>query len=426
METEWRELPFSEAVIINPTVALSKREYYPFVDMKAVEPSNKYATSSQEREFDGSGSRFQSGDTLMARITPCLENGKIAQFRGKTDNTFGHGSTEFIVLRGRPDISDTDFVYYLTKWDEVRYYAISQMTGTSGRQRVPTESLQHLFIRLPSLAEQKAIAHILGTLDDKIELNRRMNETLEGIARAIFKSWFIDFDPVRAKAEGRDPGLPKPIADLFPNRFIDSKLGKIPEGWRISKMGDEFRIVMGQSPPGYTYNEVGEGAPFYQGRVDFGVRFPSRRVYCTMPTRFAETGDTLVTVRAPVGDTNIAVERCCIGRGLAAIRHTTGSSTYTYYFVQSLRAVFQTFESEGTVFGAINKEGFKSILCIAPPKQVVECFNNLCKPIDDAIWTNELETRILSSLRDVLLPELISGRIRVKEPERLIKGRDKC
>jgi len=121
--------------------------------------------------------------------------------------------------------------------------------------------------------------YFLGTLDDKIELNRRMNETLEAMARALFKSWFVDFDPVRAKAEGRDPGLPRSVADLFPDRFEDSELGEIPAGWDVGSVDDEFDLTMGQSPPGETYNEAGEGLPFYQGRADFGFRFPTLRVY---------------------------------------------------------------------------------------------------------------------------------------------------
>ena len=168
--------------------------------------------------------------------------------------------------------------------------------------------------------------NILGTLDVKIELNRRMNETFEAMVRALFKSWFVDFDPVRAKSEGRDPGLPKHIADLFPDRIVDSELGEISEGWHVGSVIDEFDLTMGQSPPGDTYNEAGEGLPFYQGRSDFSFRFPNRRVYCTAPTRFAKAGDTLISVRAPVGDINMASEECAIGRVAAAI-HKSGSRT---------------------------------------------------------------------------------------------------
>ena len=155
---------FSEAVLVNPPTRLDRGAIYPFVDMAAVNADSRTTVSVEERTFKVSGSRFQSGDTLMARITPCLENGKIARYQAVGDKLEAHGSTEFIVIRGRADVTDTNFAYYLTKWEEVRNYAIGQMTGTSGRQRVPVDSLDHLTVPLPSLPEQRAIAHVLGTL----------------------------------------------------------------------------------------------------------------------------------------------------------------------------------------------------------------------------------------------------------------------
>ena len=228
---DWRDMPFSEAVEVNPAVRLERGTMYPFVDMAAVDAGSRSVDAVEQRAYSGGGSRFQSGDTLMARITPCLENGKVARYRATRPPSAAHGSTEFIVIRGRAGVTDSEFAYYLTQWEVVRSYAIDQMTGTSGRQRVPTDSLNHLAIPVPSLPEQRAIARILGALDDRIELNRRMNETLEATARALFKSWFVDFDPVRAKMEGRDTGLPRRVADLFPDRLVASELGEIPEGW---------------------------------------------------------------------------------------------------------------------------------------------------------------------------------------------------
>jgi len=243
MAGKWRELPFSEAVLINPPVRLERGKRYPFVDMDALNPGARSAFATEEREFSGGGSRFEHGDTLMARITPCLENGKIARFCARQGSGVGHGSTEFIVIRERPGVTHSDYAYYLTLWEGVRGYAISHMTGTSGRQRVPINCLQHLTVPIPPLPEQRAIAHILGTLDDKIKLNRRMSETLEAMARALFKAWFVDFEPVRAKMEGRWqrgqslPGLPAHLYDLFPDRLVDSEPGEIPEGWGVGTLG---------------------------------------------------------------------------------------------------------------------------------------------------------------------------------------------
>ena len=274
------------------------------------------------------------------------------------------------------------------------------------------------------LTEQRAIAHILGTLDDKIELNRRMNETLEAIARAMFKSWFVDFDPVRAKMSGEPPesicqrlGLTPDLLALFPDRLVDSELGEIPEGWRIGTVDDEFDLTMGQSPPGSTYNESGDGLPFYQGRTDFGFRFPTQRVFCTEPTRFANVGDTLISVRAPVGDINMAAERCCIGRGVAAARHKSGSRSYTYYFMQAIDDVFNRFEADGTVFGSISKKDFHKIERTMPPNETVHAFERLVAPIDDEIMNTSQQSRTLASLRDTLLPKLISGELRAPTVE---------
>ena len=192
---------YTEAIIVNPSVHLEKGKSYPFLDMASVDPSSRCAWTAEWRPFAGGGARFAVGDTLLARITPCLENGKIARYCGQLAHE-AHGSTEFIVIRGRGNITDSAYAYYLTKWQGVSGYAISQMTGTSGRQRVPTDSLSNLLVPIPPLPEQRRIAHILGTLDDKIENNRKTAKTLEAMAQAIFKSWFVDFDPVRAKMNG--------------------------------------------------------------------------------------------------------------------------------------------------------------------------------------------------------------------------------
>ncbi len=266
-------------------------------------------------------------------------------------------------------------------------------------------------------AEQRAIAHILGTLDDKIELNRRMNETLEEMARALFKSWFVDFDPVRAKMEGRDTGLPPDVAALFPDRLVDSELGEIPEGWEVKTLEDCFNLTMGQSPPGSTYNANGEGVPFFQGSADFGFRYPEKRRYCTAPTRVAELDDTFVSVRAPVGDINMAWERCCIGRGLAALRHKSGSSSFTYYSAWTIQGEISEYEHTGTVFGAINRKQFEALQVVEPRPELIEAFDTRVGPMDACIRSNTSEVYILTSIRDTLLPKLISGKIRIRCPE---------
>ena len=334
-------------------------------------------------------------------------------------------STGFAVLRPCREYIEPRYLYACVFDRGFTEFLVKREKGAAYPAVLP-EDIADAVIKLLPLPEQRAIAHILGTLDDKIELNRRMSQTLEAMARALFKAWFVDFEPVRAKMEGRWqrgqslPRLPAHLYDLFPDRLVDSELGEIPEGWRVDQIGNHFRVTMGQSPPGNTYNEKGDGLPFYQGRVDFGFRFPTRRVFCTAPTRLAEAGDTLVTVRAPIGDSNMALERCCIGRGVAAVRHASGAVSYTYYFVRSLKSVFESFEAEGTVFGAITKDAFLSIKCVVAPTELVQRFEQLCRPVDEKIERAEHESRTLAALRDALLPKLIRGEIRVKDAEQLV------
>ena len=255
---------------------------------------------------------------------------------------------------------------------------LAQATGST----FPNVSASQLAaIPYPSLStvEQHAIAHILGTLDDKIALNRRMNETLEAMARALFKDWFVDFGPTRAKIEGRNPYLAPEIWDLFPEELDED--GK-PEGWEVRALGECFNLTMGQSPPGSSYNDHGIGLPFFQGRTDFGFRYPENRKFCTAPTRIAQPGDTLVSVRAPVGDINMAWTQCCIGRGVAALQHKAGSSSFTYYSAWA---------------------------------------DAYISPMDFHVRGNTSEIRTLTDLRDLLLPKLMSGEIRVGDADKIVQ-----
>jgi len=178
---------------------------------------------------------------------------------------------------------------------------------------------------------------------------------------------------------------------------------------------------MGQSPPGHTYNDVGDGLPFYQGRTEFGFRFPTRRVYCTAPTRLAKRGDTLISVRAPVGDINMAAEDCAIGRGVAADRHKSGSRSYSYHFMRAQGDVFSRFEAEGTLFGSIGKKDFHAIACVVPARSLVEEFERRVAPLDSRIEIIDCASRTLAALRDALLPKLISGELQVRCAEAILK-----
>ena len=228
-----------------------------------------------------------------------------------------------IKLKETKDV-ESRYLYYVMCSREYRNEILASCTGTTIKHTSPERIKQYRFL-LPPKEEQQAISHVLGALDDKIELNRRMNRTLEAMSRSVFRDWFVDFGPVRAKLEGREPYLSAELWALFPERLADSELGEVPEGWEVKPLSDCFNLTMGQSPPGSTYNDVGEGIPFFQGSTDFGIRFPENRRYCTAPARIAQADDTLVSVRAPVGALNMAWEKCCLGRGVAGLRHKSGS-----------------------------------------------------------------------------------------------------
>ncbi|MBN1322412.1 MAG: restriction endonuclease subunit S [Methanotrichaceae archaeon] len=349
----------------------------------------------------------KAGDVVITTEAPL---GEVAQL--------GAGrlalAQRLIALRAKASILDNGFLKYLMQSEDVQDQLRARSSGTTVLG-IKQSELRKVLLTLPPLPEQRAIARILGALDDKIEANRRMNETLEAIARAIFKSWFVDFDPVRAKAEGREPaGMDAETAALFPDGFEETEGRVVPRGWGVGTIAEEYDLKMGQSPPGDTYNLVGDGIVFYQGRADFGYRYPSVRMYCTAPTRKANPGDALVSVRAPVGDINMALEKCCIGRGLSAIRHKSGSRSFTFYSMLSLNEIFAQFEAEGTVFGSISKKNFRDIACIIPQPEVVEMYEKIAYPLDQMIENNENESRVLADVRDSLLPKLLCGEAKLK------------
>ena len=251
--------------------------------------------------------------------------------------------------------------------------------------------IEDIDILLPSKATQDKVASVLKSLDDKIEVNRRINDNLEQQAQALFKSWFVDFEPFKN------------------GQFVDSELGKIPEGWKIGYLSEIADIIMGQSPNGSTYNENGEGIIFYQDRAEFGTRFPSIRLFTTNPTRIAPANSILISVRAPVGDINITHKECCIGRGLASAVSRTNKSAFLLYTLFSLKSDLDRFNAEGTVFGSINRKTLESLKILIPTNDIISKFEAIVASMDQQILTLHLESENLKILRDTLLPKLMSG-----------------
>ena len=368
----------------------------------------------------------------MARITPCLENGKIARYDSSPGDSNGlaHGSTEFIVIRGRRNVTDSDYTYYLVQWEELRNYAIDQMTGTSGRQRVPTDCFYHFMVPLPPLPEQRAIAHILGTLDDKIELNRRMNKTLEDMARALFKSWFVDFDPVRAKMEGRWrpgeslPGLPAEHYDLFPDRLVDSELGEIPEGWGVRPLGE----IASLNPESWSRSNVPQELEYVDlANTKWGIIEATQHyLWKDAPSRakrILRSGDTIVgTVRPGNGSYSlIGTEGLTGSTGFAVLRplHSRYRGLVYLAVTDTENIERLAYRADGAAYPAVRPEvvGETEVVLPGPDHGVFDRFSERTWPMLDKMEANKKENRVLAVLRDTLLPKLVSGELRVGRPK---------
>ncbi len=358
----------------------------------------------------------QAGDLVITREAPM---GEVCQVPVGLKCCLGQRQ---VLLRPDPSKVDSRFLLYALQSSYLQHQiGWNEGTGsTVSNLRIPV--LKALKVPTPPLTVQKEIAFTLGLIDDRITLLRETNATFEAIAEALFKSWFVDFDPVRAKANGIDPeGMDANTAALFPSGFEHSELGLVPIGWKNSTVGQSFLLTMGQSPPGDTYNESGEGVPFYQGRTDFGFRFPTQRIFCSAPTRLAEAGDILISVRAPVGDVNVALDSCALGRGVAAARHPDGYQSFVLYSIQGLRGHFELYDGEGTVFGSINKKDFEALPILLPSEAILSRFESIVAPLDACIENNEKKFRSLTKLRDTLLPRLISGQLRLPVAQELVE-----
>ena len=301
-----------------------------------------------------------------------------------------------VCLRGKDNVLDNTYLKYYLQSGKGQKSLSARESGTTVTG-IKQAELRRVDIEYPAYDDQRRIASILSSLDRKIELNNKINAELEEMAQAIFKNWFVDFEPFKD------------------GKFVDSELGMIPEGWKVGTLADIAEITMGQSPAGNSLNENREGMIFYQGSSDFGFRFPSIRVFTTEPKRLAVANSVLFSVRAPVGDINVAKEECCIGRGVASIKSKYGHDSYLFYTMKSLHKLFDSFDGEGTVFGSINKKTLSAIQILLPSDGIVEQFNNIASSFDDRIRSLSDESSRLSLLRDTLLPRLMSGELEVPE-----------
>jgi type I restriction enzyme S subunit len=436
---------------------------------------NRFSDSSLKITEAGlrSGSRLAKRDSILLLVRGSTLHQRILVGITERDVAFNQDVKAIV-----PNEEFLDSWYLLFWFMSIEKDLLNMVENTGiGAGKLDTKLLQNLIIKIPPKEEREKIKACAKAIDDKLVLNNQTNQTLEHIAQAIFKSWFVDFEPTRAKiaakqiaqarqdsersaalkaalfaddrwseavaaaiAEGDperaamaaisgksldelDQLSPEQqtqlltTAALFPDALVDSELGEIPEGWEASTLGEHFNVVMGQSPNGDTYNEEGEGIVFFQGRRDFGFRYPTPRVYTTAPKRLAQAGDTLISVRAPVGDRNMANQECCLGRGVGGIRHKTGARSFTYAFIGHIEKNLSNSGSDGTVFNSINKNELNGVSFVTPSNELLKLYEDSVESIDQRIEVNAIEIETLEQIRDSLLPKLLSGELEACEGE---------
>ena len=384
---EWKECTIGD-ICNSVSETYSRHDNYVVLINTSDVLEGKFLTHQSSKNEDLKGQfkkTFQKDDILYSEIRPANKRYAFVDF----DNTENYiASTKLMVIRPDKSLVLPKFLYLLLTSknliDEMQHLAETR-SGTFPQITFSGE-LSTFPINLPPLTIQEKISNIFSAIDDKIELNNKINDNLEQQAQAIFKSWFVDFEP-------------------FSN--------KMPDGWKIGKLSEIAEITMGQSPDGKSYNEDGIGTVFYQGRAEFGLRFPTRRLFTTEPKRMAKKFDTLMSVRAPVGDTNIANEDCCIGRGLAAIHSKDNHQSFVHYTVLALRSQLDVFNGEGTVFGCINRDALNNMEVIIPSEKELNKFEQTVSSLDTEIFNRSEESQNLTNLRDTLLPKLMSGEIDV-------------
>lgn len=298
---------------------------------------------------------------------------------------------------------DKRFAYYLVSSPVVRKQLDVAAQQTKIRHTSP-DAIKACEAWIPEdISTQRKIGKFLDALDDKIALNKKINTTLEAMAKTLYDYWFVQFD------FPDDNG--KPYKTSGGKMIYSSEQGRdIPADWEVQSLSDIATITQGNSPDGSTLNDTGEGMIFFQGKTDFGFRFPEVRIYTTAPYRLAEKFDTLLSVRAPVGDVNMAHEKCCIGRGLVAVHSDYPS--FVYYTLKKLKPCFEKLGSVGTTFDSITKDDVMTLKICIPPTKLVKKFENVISKFDMKIFSNTDENHRLAEIRDWLLPMLMNGQIK--------------
>ena len=412
MKSEWKTIRAADFMEFNPRMNLKKGTIATKISMDKLQPYTKKIPETEQAEFSG-GTKFSNGDTIMARITPCLENGKTAFVDCLDKDEVAFGSTEFIVLRAKPGVSDAQFVYYLATSPEFRQVAIKSMVGSSGRQRVQQPVLENLELVVPELPEQKRIGGFLATIDDKIALNAKINENLEQQAVVLFRSWFSTFS--------LSPNSPR----------VNSEFGEIPADFAVVKVGSLPMLVTDYVANG-SFASLKANVNLYQEpnyayfirNTDlksgiFGV-FVDQHSYEFLSKSTLYGGEIIISNVGDVGSVFLCPKldgRMTLGNNIIMLRPEDAHLRYYLYiwfkYLQG-QALIQGIKG-GSAQPKFNKTDFKNTSVLIPPKDILTRFHEAVAPMFEMISQKQIEAAHLADLRDTLLPKLMSGEIDVAD-----------
>ena len=393
MKSECTKKKLSDIADFNPRETIKKGAIAKKIHMDVLRPFYRDIPYYVEEGFSG-GTKFRNGDTIMARITPCLENGKTAQVSILNDGEVGFGSTEYIVFRAKEGIADKDYLYYLVCSPEVREPAIKSMVGSSGRQRVQTDVVKNLEIDVPPLVEQEKIGSFLKAFDDKIALNDRINKNLEQQAMALFKSWFIDYEPFG---------------------------GQLPTIWKSGVLGDFVEIKRGGSPrpiqnflsdSGLHWLKISDAtcisSPFINEIKEYIIEDGLKK------TVFLKAGNLVLSNSATPGLPKILDIDTCIHDGWLYFPSSKFSNEYLYLYFRHIRDNLVAL-GNGSVFTNLKTDILKNYPTNLPTGDVLSKFDEVIKPMFSMILSKTRESKRLMEIRDSLLPKLMSGELDVSD-----------
>ena len=398
---EWKEVTLGDFMQCNPKRTIKKGQKARKITMDLLIPHSKTIRNWNYEPYSG-GAKFQNGDTIMARITPCLENGKHAFVSILDKGEIAYGSTEYFVFCGKEEVSDNDFVYYLTKTPLFRDTAIKSMVGSSGRQRAQMDVLENLKMLVPKdISDQRRIASILSSLDRKIELNDKINADLEAMAQAIFKNWFVDFEPFKD------------------GKFVDSELGMIPEGWKVGRLTEIASYMNGLAMQKFPPENNEDSLPVLKIK-ELGQGFcgtDSDRCSCNIKDEckihngdviFSWSGTLLVDVWCG-GD-------CGLNQHLFKVTSKDYPKWFYYYWTKHhLQEFIHIAKDKAVTMGHIKRGHLEEAMVAIPDNDSMEKAHELFEPILSKLISLRLESSRLSTLRDTLLPRLMSGELEVPE-----------